>query len=146
MSLNVLRQSVSTQLAQGSRRSFASTALRAKHYPNADQKVYNDMSGESFKDRIVLVDFYADWCRPCHMLSPVLEKSTAEGQLSGTSKLPLDLVQFDTDSEFGMQLGQQFSIRSLPTVMAFRNGKPIPGAQFVGALNEAGVSNFIKQL
>ena len=101
------------------------------------------------------------------MLSPILEELTAEGKLSGTSKLPLDLVQIDTDSQDGMQIGQQYSvrvtaslhphprpdtgitylqIRSLPTVIAFRDGKPIPGAQFIGALNKTGVSDFIKQL
>ncbi|KAL1757221.1 thioredoxin-like protein [Schizophyllum commune] len=147
MSLNALRQSA-PQLARASRRTFASSALRAKHYPNADMKVYNELvnNGEAFKNRVVLVDFYADWCRPCHMLSLILEELTAEGKLSGTSKLPLDLVQIDTDSQDGMQIGQQYSIRSLPTVIAFRDGKPIPGAQFIGALNKTGVSDFIKQL
>ncbi|KAL1721086.1 thioredoxin-like protein [Schizophyllum commune] len=147
MSLNALRQSA-PQMARASRRTFASSALRARHYPNADMKVYNELvnNGEAFKNRVVLVDFYADWCRPCHMLSPILEELTAEGKLSGTSKLPLDLVQIDTDSQDGMQIGQQYSIRSLPTVIAFRDGKPIPGAQFIGALNKTGVSDFIKQL
>ncbi|KAL1743459.1 thioredoxin-like protein [Schizophyllum fasciatum] len=124
-------------------------------------------NADNFKNRVVLVDFYADWCRPCHMLSPVLQECTAEGQLSGTSKLPLDLVQFDTDSADGAFIGQHYKaraapcmhphsrtnhpithlqIRSLPTVIAFRDGKPIPGAQFIGALNKAGVQDFIKQL
>ncbi|KAH9483899.1 Thioredoxin Y, chloroplastic [Psilocybe cubensis] len=89
-------------------------------------------------DRIALVDFYADWCGPCHQLAPVLEKLTKEPSTSG-SGLPLDLVKVDTESEDGIA-----KVRALPTVIAFRNGSPI--TQFVGAINEAGVKDFLSKL
>ncbi|PSS31044.1 hypothetical protein PHLCEN_2v2376 [Hermanssonia centrifuga] len=64
------------------------------------------------------------------MLSPVLEKVTKEDK-SGSGKA-LDLVTVDTDVE--MELAKQYQISSLPTVIAFNDGKPV--SQFVGALPE----------
>ncbi|KAJ7219558.1 thioredoxin-like protein, partial [Mycena pura] len=87
-------------------------------------------------DRLVLVDFYADWCGPCHTLSPILRKLTAERTAGSGSQL--DLVTLDR------QLTQPLQVRALPTVVAFRGGKPLD--QFVGALNETGVAKFLDKL
>ncbi|PPR00008.1 hypothetical protein CVT26_009289 [Gymnopilus dilepis] len=123
-------------------RSFRSSAPRAVVYANADQQTFEKVV--SAKDRVTLVDFYADWCGPCHTLSPIIEKLTKEPNTSGSSNRPLDLVKIDTDSDDGQALGAKYKIRALPTVIAFRDGEPV--AQFVGALKEEGVENFIKQL
>ncbi|KAF8912059.1 thioredoxin-like protein [Gymnopilus junonius] len=123
-------------------RSFRSSAPRAVVYANADQQTFN--KAVNAKDRVVLVDFYADWCGPCHQLSPIIERLTNEPSTTGASKLPLDLVKIDTDSDDGQSLGAKFKISALPTVIAFRDGEPI--AQFVGALNEARVQRFINEL
>ncbi len=71
----------------------------------------------------ILVDFWAEWCGPCRMVSPILEKLAAEfaGQIR--------VVKVDTDQNPG--LSQMFQIRSIPTIAVFKSGKLIfmqPGA------------------
>ncbi|KAJ3512617.1 hypothetical protein NMY22_g15280 [Coprinellus aureogranulatus] len=87
------------------RRSIHMTAPRAALYAQADEKTFKEVTGA--KDRVVLVDFYADWCGPCHQLSPVIESLTAEPNKSG-SGLPLDLIKVNTDTEEGAPLAQAF--------------------------------------
>ncbi len=84
---------------------------------------------EASRDRLVLVDFWASWCGPCRSLAPVLEK------LAGEYRDSLKLVKVDTDRE--QALAMQFGIRSLPTVLFFREGRVVD--QFMGALPEADI-------
>jgi thioredoxin 1 len=60
------------------------------------------------------------------------------------SGLPVDLVTIDTEDIEGAQLGQKYKVRALPTVIAFQDGKPID--QFIGALNEQGVRQFLNKV
>ena len=75
----------------------------------------------------VLVDFWADWCEPCKMLMPVLDNVLA--RFPGS----LYLAKVDTDQE--QMLAMQLGIRSLPTVVLFKNGQPV--ANFMGVKPEA---------
>ena len=72
----------------------------------------------------VVVDFWAPWCGPCVGFAPVFEK-TAQ-----TRAQQLRFVKVDTEAE--QMLGAQFNIRSIPTLMVFKNGKVID--QLNGAL------------
>ena len=69
------------------------------------------------ESKLVLVDFYADWCGPCKMLIPVLE------QLDTECSDVLKVVKVNVDSE--ENLAWQFGIQSIPTMILFRDGKPI---------------------
>ncbi|MEZ5449962.1 MAG: thioredoxin [Thiolinea sp.] len=83
----------------------------------------------------VLVDFWADWCQPCQMLMPVLAK------LADEYRGAFILAKVNTDQH--QQLAAQFGVRSLPTVMLFKDGKPAD--QFMGALPEAEIRKFINK-
>jgi len=97
------------------------------------------VSKDRAKDKVVLVDFYADWCNPCKMLSPILEELTKDDSVQSGSGRSLDLVTVDSDVQ--VQLAMKYKIRSLPTVIAFRDGEPV--SQFMGALPEHRVRHFL---
>jgi thioredoxin 1 len=72
----------------------------------------------------VLVDFWAEWCGPCHAVAPVLEKIAEE------RKDELKLVKVNIDEE--QELSQRYGVMSIPTMILFRDGAPAAAA--VGAL------------
>lgn len=91
---------------------------------------------EASRSCLVLVDFWAAWCGPCKQLAPVLEKVVRS--YGGRVKL----VKLDTDAH--PAVAAQLRVQSLPTVYAFRDGKPLDG--FVGAQSESTLKQFIDRL
>jgi putative thioredoxin len=91
---------------------------------------------EASKTLPVVVDFWAPWCAPCRALKPILEKLAAE--FGGRFKL----VKVNSDEN--QELAAAFGVRSIPDVMAFRDGKP--AAHFLGAQPESQVRAFIEKL
>jgi len=87
---------------------------------------------ESFQ-RPVVIDFWADWCAPCKMLMPILDKLADECQGQ------FILATLDTEAE--PQLAAQFGVRNLPTVAVIRSGKPVD--HFSGALPESEIRAFL---
>lgn len=65
----------------------------------------------------VLVDFYATWCGPCQMMAKILEQVNAE------MKQQLKIVKIDTDKY--SQLATDHQIHALPTLVLFKQGKPV---------------------
>jgi thioredoxin len=84
----------------------------------------------------VVVDFWADWCGPCHALAPVLEGAVAE---RGDE---VSLVKVDVDAN--QPLAQRFDIRGIPAVKAFKNGKVV--AEFTGVQSAQSVAAFLDGL
>jgi thioredoxin 1 len=83
-------------------------------------------------DIAVLVDFWAEWCGPCHAVSPVLEKIAQEREGE------LRLVKVNIDEEQG--LAQRYGVMSIPTMILFKDGEPASaaiGAQPKGALERS---------
>jgi len=89
---------------------------------------------EETKDGIVLVDFYADWCGPCRMLTPVLEKVAADVQNKATiAKIDIDKAQKTASS---------FQVTSIPTLILFKDGKEV--GRLVGLRDESTIKEFIE--
>ena len=81
---------------------------------------------ETIGNGITLVDFWAPWCGPCMMQGPIVEKVAEKvGDKATVAKLNVDE---------GQQSAGQFGIRSIPTIIVFKDGKP--AQQFVGVQQE----------
>src|SRR5829696_1374893 len=73
-------------------------------------------------ERPVIVDFWAAWCGPCRVMSPILEELAAE-------RPDLRVVKLDVDEN--QQVAARYGVLSMPTFMVFRNGAPV--GQIVGS-------------
>jgi putative thioredoxin len=82
---------------------------------------------EASRTRPVLVDFWAAWCGPCRSIAPLLVRLAVE--FDGRA----DIVKVDTDAE--PRLAARFGVRSLPTLMLFRDGQPVESV--IGAQPES---------
>lgn len=78
--------------------------------------VNNQEFNEITKQGVVLVDFFANWCGPCRMMSPILEE--LDNQIDN-----LTVIKVDTDKE--QQLAIKYGIQSIPNMIIFKDGKPI---------------------
>src|SRR5437870_12678351 len=81
----------------------------------------------------VLVDFYAQWCGPCKMMSPVIEKIAQE---FGSK---LKVVKLDTDE--APEVATEYQILGVPTLIIFKNGEVI--GKSVGYMNERDLQSFV---
>ena len=84
-------------------------------------------------DKITIVDFYADWCGPCKMMAPIIDKIAEENNDIKVGKLNVD--------ESG-EIAGQFNIMSIPTVVVFKDGKEFK--RFVGVTSKDNIINAIK--
>ncbi len=89
---------------------------------------------EASKHTPVLVDFWADWCGPCHMLSPSLEKLAEEAGENWT------LVKVNT--EIQPDVAAKYGIRGIPNVKMFIDGEV--AGEFVGAMPEGQVRQWLE--
>jgi thioredoxin 1 len=82
---------------------------------------------------VTLVDFYADWCGPCRMLTPVLEDVAK--QMHGKVKI----VKVDIDNN--QKIASRFQVMSVPTMILFKEGKEVN--RLVGLRDADGVKTFV---
>ena len=83
----------------------------------------------------VLVDFWADWCFPCQMLSPILDEAIEE--------LKNDIVLAKVNIDEAPIISQKYGIEKIPTVMLFKEGKPI--SFFEGVRGEMEIKNWLNK-
>lgn len=78
-------------------------------------------------DKLVLVDFFAEWCGPCKMVAPIIEELSGE----------MDNVKFvKVNVDENQELAGSYSVFSIPTFIMFKDGKIV--SQFVGAKGKEG--------
>jgi thioredoxin 1 len=87
-----------------------------------------DLSESNFQEAVkshslVVVDFWAPWCGPCRVVSPVLEQLASE--LAGKATF------FKVNVDENPTISQQFGVQGIPTILIFKDGKPVDG--LVGA-------------
>lgn len=81
---------------------------------------------DTVKEGVTLVDFWAPWCGPCRMIAPVIEELAEEYEGKAT------IAKVNTDEE--QDIAVKFGIRSIPTVMIFKNGEVVD--QMIGAASK----------
>ena len=84
---------------------------------------------------LVLVDFWAPWCGPCHIVAPVLEQLA--GEYAGRAKV----TKLDVDSN--QRTAMRFNVRSIPSILFFKNGQHVDTV--IGAVPKATLEGKIKQ-
>ena len=94
---------------------------------NFEDEVLNDQGK-------VLVDFYADWCGPCKMMSPVIDEIAEK--LNGSVKV--GKINVDENQELAIK----YQVMSIPTIMIFNNG--IPVKTFIGVTEEQEILDALK--
>jgi len=86
--------------------------------------------------KLVVVDFWAEWCMPCKMISPILADLSVEMK----DQVTIGKVNVDNDGD----LAQQYGIVSIPTLLFFKNGSIVK--QQVGAAPRPTIQKLIKEL
>lgn len=100
-----------------------------------------NLTDENFKkeialtDKLVLVDFYADWCEPCKMLAPILDKVAKD--------LKDKIVLMKANLDNTPKIAGEFGVEKIPTVILFKNGKAVSG--FVGLAPEESIKSWIAE-
>ena len=99
-----------------------------------------EVSNDDFESEVVnsekpvLVDFWAEWCGPCKQIAPVVE------EIAGEHSDKLKVCKMDVDAN--RETAVQFGIRSIPTLLIFKNGE-VAGSQ-IGAVSKQQLLEFIQ--
>jgi thioredoxin len=99
-----------------------------------DEKTWETEVIRRSEETPVIVDFWAEWCKPCKQLTPVLEQAVEER----------DVVLATVDVDANKSLAREYDVSGIPAVKAFRNGRVV--SEFVGAKSRVAVDMFLDEL
>ena len=85
-------------------------------------------------DKTVLIDFYADWCGPCRMMSPIIDEIAEEME----GKIKVGKINVDDNQELAMEYG----VMSIPTIVVIKNGQV--AKTFVGVRDKDEIKEVLK--
>ena len=100
-----------------------------------------DLNDQNFSQEIkktekpILVDFWAEWCLPCRLISPILEK------IAGEFKEKINFAKVNLEESPG--ISQEYNIDQIPTVILFKEGKP--KSFFVGMQPEENIKKWLEE-
>lgn len=100
---------------------------------------YIELTSENFsqaKEGVALVDFWAPWCGPCRMLSPVIDELATD--FAGKAKI----CKVNTDE--AQDLAVEFGVRSVPTLLFLKDGKIV--GQMIGAQSKQAIADKLNSL
>lgn len=102
---------------------------------DATEKNFEQVAVQESQKRLVLVDISAEWCAPCNVLMPILDKLSAE--YAG------EFLLAKVDADENMRIAGHYKVRGFPTVIAFVNGEEVD--RFHSAQRESFVRDFIEK-
>ena len=117
----------------------SSEQINIKNEEEEDEMEILKVTSENFEsevlqsDKPVLIDFYADWCGPCKMLSPIVDEVAEENTDIKVVKINVDNAQ---------DLAMKYQVMSIPTLVVIKDGKEINRS--VGLIDKVDVINLIK--
>ena len=91
----------------------------------------NDLDTK-LKDKKILVDFYADWCGPCKMLSPIIDEVAQEND-------DIKVVKVNVDESSDIAL--EYKVMSIPTLVVIKNGQEV--ARSIGVIDKSEIKNML---
>lgn len=94
------------------------------------------ITNENFEEEVLnsakttIIDFYADWCTPCKMMAPIIDKIAEENESIKVGKLNVDNAQ---------DIAARYNVMSIPTIIVFKNG--IEFKRFIGVTSKSEILN-----
>ena len=107
--------------------------MEGKAVIHLDSRSFDEVVGSS--DKPVVVDFWAEWCRPCLVMAPIYEEVARE--LAGRA------VFAKVNVDEAPELAERFNIMAIPTIMVFVDGRPVD--RLVGAVGKEGLLAFLSK-
>ena len=122
---------------------YSSVSLNSKRYCTSldEEKIFTINDHDDFEKRVlfnsnpVVVNFHADWCEPCHTLTPKLRAA-----INATKYVNLAIL----NCEDHIELVDTFEVKAVPAILAFRQGYIVE--KFIGLIDEKELESFIKKL